>query len=264
MAKAVRIRIASGGETHSDLESLLRNFCIEDVIPLLTSGRLYNWLEKRGLYDLKNELEGSEKDIRNSALRDRNKSFSFCSYFFKYSEKSSISRFFKNQKEDRSLTRFVHLLLKNEEYEKSARGIWEYSLPYIEDSYFLSWAESDSKRLFESLKKYAAYQNQRRMKRVGFSENQNLSYWFALCNFYGYGTNKDVSEAKKQLQISKKIFESQASKDSQNSVASSMLRKIEKLSEKIDEVSFLGNSVSKFDSDDQDNIYDGVLKPFGF
>ncbi|MGN0883753.1 MAG: hypothetical protein ACI4P6_00940, partial [Candidatus Spyradosoma sp.] len=246
MAKAVRIRIASGGETHSSLESLLRNFCIEDVIPLVKSKRLYTWLEKRGNYDLKNELEGSELTINNSALRYCNLSCRFCSYFFKYSESPSIRDFFKGSKEGKGLMKFVYLLLRNDEYKKSARGVWEYSLPYIEDSYFHSWAKSDSKRLFESLKKYAVYRDQRRIKGVRFSENYYLLYWLALCYFHGYGTNKDFFEARKLLQSSKEMFELQITEDPQNSLASSMLPKIEKLLGNLEEEFSTGNRASKF------------------
>ncbi len=47
IAKPVRIRIKSGGEEHSSLESLKRNFCIEDIKPLL-DGRLIRWLQRLG------------------------------------------------------------------------------------------------------------------------------------------------------------------------------------------------------------------------
>lgn len=42
-AKPVKIRIKSGGEEHSSLESLKRNFSISDINPLL-DGRLARWL----------------------------------------------------------------------------------------------------------------------------------------------------------------------------------------------------------------------------
>ena len=47
IAKPVRIRIKSGGEEHSSLESLKQNFCIEDIKPLL-DGRLSRWLQRLG------------------------------------------------------------------------------------------------------------------------------------------------------------------------------------------------------------------------
>lgn len=47
IAKPVRIRIKSGGEEHSSLESLKQNFCLEDIKPLL-DGRLSRWLQRQG------------------------------------------------------------------------------------------------------------------------------------------------------------------------------------------------------------------------
>lgn len=47
VAKPVRIRIKSGGEEHSSLESLKQNFCLEDIKPLL-DGRLSRWLQRLG------------------------------------------------------------------------------------------------------------------------------------------------------------------------------------------------------------------------
>ena len=47
IAKPVRIRIKSGCEEHSSLKSLKRNFCLEDIKPLL-DGRLIRWLQRLG------------------------------------------------------------------------------------------------------------------------------------------------------------------------------------------------------------------------
>lgn len=50
-AKPVKIRIKSGGEEHSSLDSLKRNFNISDIQPLL-DGRLVRWLKQQGENDL--------------------------------------------------------------------------------------------------------------------------------------------------------------------------------------------------------------------
>ena len=44
-AKPVKIRIKSGGEEHTSLDSLKRNFNISDIQPLL-DGRLVRWLKQ--------------------------------------------------------------------------------------------------------------------------------------------------------------------------------------------------------------------------
>lgn len=47
-AKPVRMRLFSGGEEHSSLESLRRNFSLADVAPLARDGRLSRWLAQSG------------------------------------------------------------------------------------------------------------------------------------------------------------------------------------------------------------------------
>ena len=47
-AKPVKIRIKSGGEEHTSLDSLRRNFNISDILPLL-DGRLERWLYQQGV-----------------------------------------------------------------------------------------------------------------------------------------------------------------------------------------------------------------------
>lgn len=52
-AKPVNIRIKSGGEEHTSLDSLRRNFNISDIVPLL-DGRLVRWLRQQGENELAN------------------------------------------------------------------------------------------------------------------------------------------------------------------------------------------------------------------
>lgn len=58
-AKPVKIRIQSGGEEHSSLESLRRNFNIEDIQSLL-DGRLTRWLKQQGENELAEEVAGMD------------------------------------------------------------------------------------------------------------------------------------------------------------------------------------------------------------
>jgi len=208
MAKAVRIRIMSGGETHGSFESLLRNFCMEDVVALLKNGRLSVWLEKRGHFELKNALS----EIGDFNFRDWPDSLKFCSYFFKYSENDTIKNFWSSGLEKQSLTKLIHLFLKTKGYERSARGIWEFSLPSVEDEYFFKWSKDDAGRLFEALKKYAAYENIQKKKSGYFHRNANLSYWFGLCNLLGIGTIENVERAKQEFLKAKDFYESKGQK----------------------------------------------------
>lgn len=74
-AKAVRIRIKSGGEEHSSLDSLKKNFDLSDVRVLL-DGRLSRWLKQQGEHDLASKIESSDKE---KLIKD---DFSLCKLFF--------------------------------------------------------------------------------------------------------------------------------------------------------------------------------------
>lgn len=55
-AKPVKIRIKSGGEEHTSLDSLMKNFNISDILPLL-DGRLVRWLKQQGENELADVLK---------------------------------------------------------------------------------------------------------------------------------------------------------------------------------------------------------------
>ena len=79
IAKPVRIRIKSGGEEHSSLESLKQNFCLEDIKPLL-DGRLSRWLQRLGE---KEQLLADELKNFNVKRLDQEKGmFAFIQLFF--------------------------------------------------------------------------------------------------------------------------------------------------------------------------------------
>ena len=56
-AKPVKIRIKSGGEEHSSLDSLLHNFNVSDIKPLL-DGRLTRWLKQQRENELAELVDG--------------------------------------------------------------------------------------------------------------------------------------------------------------------------------------------------------------
>ena len=65
-AKPVKIRIKSGGEEHTSLDSLKRNFNISDIVPLL-DGRLIRWLKQLGENELADKISGFNVSLLNSA-----------------------------------------------------------------------------------------------------------------------------------------------------------------------------------------------------
>lgn len=72
IAKPIRIRIVSGNEEHSSIESLRSNFSTRDIIPLLSDGRLYKWLINKGetkMAEIAESMIGfdSEVDLTDSS-----------------------------------------------------------------------------------------------------------------------------------------------------------------------------------------------------
>lgn len=47
-AKPIRMRIVSGGEEHSSIETLRNNYSLGDILPLVKDGRLHKWLLRIG------------------------------------------------------------------------------------------------------------------------------------------------------------------------------------------------------------------------
>lgn len=90
-AKPVKIRIKSGGEEHSSLDSLKRNFNISDIQPLL-DGRLVRWLKQQG----DNELAETVNNFNPSSLHTPNGVMEFMQVFFaEYLQLYSIDNVFK-------------------------------------------------------------------------------------------------------------------------------------------------------------------------
>lgn len=56
-AKPIRIRIKSGGEEHSSLDSLRQNLCVQDLWPLIKDDRLSRWLRQLGEVDLAHAID---------------------------------------------------------------------------------------------------------------------------------------------------------------------------------------------------------------
>ena len=85
-AKPVKIRIKSGGEEHTSLDSLMKNFNISDILPLL-DGRLVRWLKQQG----ENELADIIVKIDVSQLNTLQGVMNLIKPFFdEYLERNSI------------------------------------------------------------------------------------------------------------------------------------------------------------------------------
>lgn len=111
-AKPVKIRIKSGGEEHSSLDSLKRNFNIDDIKPLL-DGRLVRWLRQQGeneLADVVSKVDASVADSIQGVMYLMN------IFFAEYIERNNIS----------NVLELIKLWLKSLSYRKNGENLFYY------------------------------------------------------------------------------------------------------------------------------------------
>lgn len=113
-AKPVKIRIKSGGEEHTSLDSLKRNFNISDIVPLL-DGRLIRWLKQQGENELADIIVGFDMSQLNTLQGVIN----------------LIKLFFGEYIEKKSINNTLSLLedwLKSSCYRKNGEYLFQYLL----------------------------------------------------------------------------------------------------------------------------------------
>ena len=118
-AKPVKIRIKSGGEEHSSLDSLKRNFDIHDIQPLL-DGRLVRWLKQQGeneLADMVSKVDASVADSIHGVM------YLMKIFFAEYIERNNIS----------DVLELIKLWLKSSSYRKNGENLF----------YVISWLWDD-------------------------------------------------------------------------------------------------------------------------
>lgn len=111
-AKPVKIRIKSGGEEHSSLDSLKRNFNIHDIQPLL-DGRLVRWLKQQGeneLADMVSKVDASVADSIHGVM------YLMKIFFAEYIERNNIS----------DVLELIKLWLKSSSYRKNGENLFYY------------------------------------------------------------------------------------------------------------------------------------------
>ena len=119
-AKPVKIRIKSGGEEHSSLDSLLHNFDISDIKPLL-DGRLVRWLKQQG----ENELAEMVDGIDASSLQTVHGLMYLMKIFFpEYIEKKGIN----------DLLALAESWLKSPFYRKNGENLYSDIISIYDDS----------------------------------------------------------------------------------------------------------------------------------
>ncbi len=70
-AKPIRIRIISGGEEHSSLDSLCKNLNVEDIFPLVKDKRLSRWLRQKGEKALAEKVDNLPISSSDNEPNDR-------------------------------------------------------------------------------------------------------------------------------------------------------------------------------------------------
>lgn len=117
-AKPVKIRIKSGGEEHSSLDSLKRNFDIHDIQPLL-DGRLVRWMKQQGeneLADMVSKVDASVADSIHGVM------YLMKIFFAEYIERNNIS----------DVPELIKLWLKSSSYRKNGEYLF-YAISWLWD-----------------------------------------------------------------------------------------------------------------------------------
>lgn len=88
VARRVKIRITSGGSSHSDLDSLLRRFSVADLAPLVADGRLGRWLVQIGEPAKSTDLES----LAGNRFVDADSIITLLHVFFDFEKLSDLAR----------------------------------------------------------------------------------------------------------------------------------------------------------------------------
>lgn len=193
-AKPVKIRIMSGDEEHSTLESLLRNFDIKDVIKVM-DGRLSRWLENQGYSDAANKIKFFEK---KQELSDK--------------DLLPIIKALFNHKDIQRCTTpadVADIWLQNSQYKKSALALCQMLAPNVDTKILLKW--------FKNKDEISINWEQLLKSRLG---EHNPELWFD----FGLLTNESMyidKAAKSGFYAAKKYLENKG-----NIVRKGLIRKI--------------------------------------
>lgn len=176
-AKAVRIRIKSGGEEHSSLDSLKRNFNLSDVRVLL-DGRLSRWLKQQGEYDLASKIESSDKQ---RLIKD---DFSLCKLFFGTEINNKIS----------NIHSFADYCIDDKRYEKT--GINLFKKLIYQDKHtakvVYKTLSVDSFTDVNWISVFSKYEN---------SGDPEILFFLGKLWYEGEGENKDVYKGKSYIDM---------------------------------------------------------------
>ena len=119
-AKPVRIRIKSGGEEHSTLESLKRNFSVDDLKPAVEDRRLSRWLKQQGQNELAEGVLRYQGKMKSLSGNDY---LGFIKLFFanetdieKVNDDYSLAGFFHDKKMEKNFDRVFNRCCESKSY----------------------------------------------------------------------------------------------------------------------------------------------------
>lgn len=98
-AKPIRIRIVSGGEEHSSLESLRKNFSPKDLIPLVRNEQLIKWLRQQHEEELAEKVSAFRLTLTDSDP-DKDETLEFIFTFLPHYRKMEICKAIECWKRD--------------------------------------------------------------------------------------------------------------------------------------------------------------------
>lgn len=119
-AKPVRIRIKSGGEEHSTLESLKRNFSVDDLKTAVEDRRLSRWLKQQGQNELAEGVLRYQGKMKSLSGNDY---LGFIKLFFanepgieKVKDDCSLAGFFHDKKMEKNFDRVFNRCCESKSY----------------------------------------------------------------------------------------------------------------------------------------------------
>jgi len=152
-AKPVKIRIMSGGEEHSSLDTLLRNFDVNDIKKVM-DGRLSRWLETLGQKDMATKINAIGWKISYS----ESELLQIVKLLFSDEETNYCS----------TLAELVDVWIRRQGFEKNCQNLFEYIYANCDAETLL--------KLYNNKHKYSFVKNWQAL--LDISNTERILKWF--------------------------------------------------------------------------------------
>lgn len=126
-AKPVRIRISSGGQEHSSLDTLLENFDIESLLSLYINGSLSRWLNQIGAFNIADKLSKLQISDFDNITDDELESFVRAFFNDDISTVArKIAHSYESSENGEQIVRWHQIAYKNGNIESCKELAWIY------------------------------------------------------------------------------------------------------------------------------------------